>query len=67
MDLEISLNVALAKRKISKTDLAKKMGVTKTYIPKVVKTGSMSVRKLQELCTALDYKVWEFVKLGEEE
>ena len=66
MNLEKSLNVALATKETNKTELAKKMGVTKTYIPQVVKTGSLSVRKLGELCEALDYKVWEFIKLGEE-
>ena len=66
MNLEKSLKVALAIKETNKTQLAKKMGVTKTYIPQVFKTGSLSVRKLAEICEALDYKVWEFVKLGEE-
>lgn len=66
MNLEKSLNVALAKRETNKTELAKKLGVTKTYVPQVIKTGSLSVRKLGEICDALDYTAWEFLKLGEE-
>ncbi len=66
MNLEKSFNVALAMRTMNKKDLATKLNCTGAYITQITKGGSMSVGKLQEVCTALDYKVWEFIKLGEE-
>ncbi len=65
MDLQLSLDVALAMRKMKQKDLAAKMECTESYVSKIVSTGSMSVRKVQEVCNALDFKVWEFIKLGE--
>jgi transcriptional regulator with XRE-family HTH domain len=65
MNLEKSFNVALATRDMKKKDLAVKMGVTPSYITQVTTNGALSVGKLQELATMLDYKVWEFIKLGE--
>ena len=67
MNLEKSFNVALAKKGMMKKDFALQMGVTPSYITQVTKDGRLSVAKLQELSTALNYKVWEFIKLGEEE
>ena len=66
MNLEKSFNVALAQRDMKKKDLAAKMNVTPSYITQVTKNGALSVSKLQELAGELDYKVWEFIKLGEE-
>jgi len=66
MNLEKSFNVALATRDMKKKDLAEQMKVTPSYITQVTKNGALSVGKLQELSAALGYKVWEFVKLGEE-
>jgi transcriptional regulator with XRE-family HTH domain len=66
MNLEKSFNVALAKRDMKKKDLAKQMKVTPSYITQVTKNGALSVAKLQELAEELGFKVWEFVKLGEE-
>lgn len=66
MNLEKSFNVALATRDMKKKDLAKQMQVTPSYITQVTKDGRLSVAKLQELAEALGFKVWEFIKLGEE-
>ena len=66
MNLEKSFNVALAQRDMKKKDLASLMNVTPSYVTQVTKNGALSVAKLQELATALNYKVWEFIKLGEE-
>jgi len=46
--------------------LAVSMGCSGAYITQITKGGSMSVSKLQDVCTALGYKVWEFIKLGED-
>jgi DNA-binding Xre family transcriptional regulator len=66
MNLEMSFNVALAKRNMKKKDLANKLKVTPSYITQVTKNGALSVSKLNELAVALDFKLWEFIKLGDE-
>ena len=66
MNLEKSFRIALATRGISKQDLAVQMKCTGAYITQISKGGSMSVSKLQDVCGCLGYKVWEFIKLGEE-
>lgn len=66
MNLEKSFNIALATRGMQKKDLAFKLKVTPSYITQVTKNGALSVGKLNDLAIALDYKLWEFIKLGEE-
>ena len=66
MDLEKSFRIALATRGLNKQDLASSMGCTGAYVSQITKGGSMSVSKLQDVCSVLEYKVWEFIKLGEE-
>ena len=65
MDLQKSFRMALAERDITKAELARSMGCTRAYIGSIAKGGSMSVRKLQDVCDVLGYKVHEFIKLGE--
>jgi transcriptional regulator with XRE-family HTH domain len=65
MDLEKSFRIALATRGMTKQELAKQLNCTGAYITQISKGGTMSVGKLYDVCKALDYKVWEFVKLGE--
>lgn len=66
MDLEKSFRIALATKGMNKSELAKEMNCTGAYITQITKGGSMSVSKLQDVCSVLGYKVWEFIKLGEE-
>lgn len=66
MNLEKSFRIALATKGMTKQDLAVKMNCTGAYITQITKGGSMSVSKLQDVCSELEYKVWEFIKLGEE-
>lgn len=66
MDLEKSFAMALASRKMKKKDLAAQLKVTPSYITQVTTNGALSIGKLADLAKALDYKVWEFIKLGEE-
>jgi transcriptional regulator with XRE-family HTH domain len=65
MNLEKSFRIALATNGMNKQDLAKDMNCTGAYITQITKGGSMSVSKLQDVCSVLNYKVWEFIKLGE--
>ena len=66
MDLEKSFDVALANKRMKKKDLAAQMKVTPSYISQVTRDGRLSVTKLDELANILGYKLWEFIKLGEE-
>lgn len=66
MNLEKSFRIALATQGINKAQLAERMNCTGAYITQITKGGSMSVSKLQDVCSELGYKVWEFIKLGEE-
>ena len=65
MSIQKSFDIALATRGMKKKDLAFKMKCTSTYITQISKGGSMSLSKLAEACEVLDYKVWEFLKLGD--
>ena len=67
MNLEKSFRIALATRGMSKAELAAQMKCTGAYITQITKGGSMSVSKLEEVCGELNYKVWEFIILGEEQ
>jgi len=67
MDLKKSFRVALANRDMNQKDLAKAMCCTEAYISQIAKGGHMSVAKLQEVCNVLDYKVWEFIRLGDKQ
>ena len=64
--IERSLDIAMAMRGTSKKMLAVKMKVTGAYVTKITKDGRMSVNNLAKVCDALNMKVWEFMKLGEE-
>ena len=66
MNLEKSFRIALATKGMTKQDLAAQMKCTGAYITQITRGGSMSVSKLQGVCGVLGYKVWEFIKLGEE-
>jgi len=64
--LEKSLDIALSMKGLNRKQLAAKMECTGAYITKIMTDGRMSLNSLGRVCKALDIKVWEFVKLGEE-
>lgn len=64
--LEKSLDIALSMKGVNRKQLAAKMDVTGAYISKIMTDGRMSVNSLGKVCSALDIKLWEFIKLGEE-
>ena len=64
--LEKALSIALAMRGMRQKDLAVKMSCTGAYISNIMKNGKLSVAKLEDVASVLDFKLWEFMKLGEE-
>ena len=63
--LEKALDIALAMRGLKKKELAIRMSCTAVYISNIMKDGKLSVFKLNDVAEALDFTLWEFVKLGE--
>lgn len=66
MNVGKSLKVGLAKRGISQTALAEKMGVHLQWVNKLANSESAAQATVVSLASALDYKVSEFVALGED-
>ena len=61
-----SLGIALAMKRVKRKDLAEAVGVVPQQVSNWVSSGSMSNSNLVKVCDALDMKVSDFVKLGEE-
>lgn len=66
MDLKKSFKIALAMRGKKQKELASEMKVTESYISSLCNNGSISVKKIDEMSERLGFKLWEFIKLGEE-
>lgn len=64
--LEKSLDITLSMKGMNRKKLAAKMDCTASYITKIMTDGRMSINSLGKVCVALDIKLWEFIKLGEE-
>lgn len=67
MNVGKSLKVALIKREMSQTELAKKMNVHVQWISKLANSQSASQASIVGLSDALGMKVSEFVRLGEDD
>jgi len=66
MDIKKSFNIAMAIRGLSQQDLAKRMGLSKTYISLMVNMHKpLSMERLASVCNILDMKPSEFIALGE--
>lgn len=66
MNIGNSLKVALIKKGISQTQLAKQMGVHTQWINKLANSETASQGTIVSLAVALDMKTSEFISLGEE-
>ncbi len=64
--LEKSLDIKLSMEGMNRKQLAEKLNCTGAYITKIMTDGRMSLNTLAKVCEALEIKVWEFIKLGEE-
>lgn len=66
MNVGKSLKVALAKSGISQAELAKRMGLTHTWVSALANKPKASTATIEALAKQFDMKVSEFVVLGED-
>ena len=65
--LEKSLSISLAMRGMKQKDLAIQMSCTGAYISNLMRDGKLSVAKINDVAVQLNFSLWEFIKLGEEQ
>lgn len=65
MDIKKSLNVALAKNGMSKTEFAEKLGVSRARLYAILNQKTVQKETLESVTSALDMKMSEFIALGE--
>ena len=65
MDIKKSLNVALAKSGMSKTEFADKLGVSRARLYAILNQKTVQKETLESVASALDMKMSEFIALGE--
>ena len=66
MNVGKSIKVALAKKDMSQAALAKKMGLTHTWVSALANKPKASTATIEALALQFDMKVSEFLALGEE-
>jgi DNA-binding Xre family transcriptional regulator len=66
MNFRVSLEIALATRNMKKKELAEKLGVYPSAITTWIKANQVTFDRLEAISKALDYKVSEFIALGED-
>lgn len=66
MNISKSLKIALAIRGLKQIELAKKLNVSKSQISNWCNGQVMRPAATEKICKELNYKVSEFIALGEE-
>jgi transcriptional regulator with XRE-family HTH domain len=66
MNVGKSIKVALAQKGMSQNELAKRMGLTHTWVSALANKKKASTSTIEALAAQLDMKVSEFVALGED-
>ena len=66
MNVGKSIKVALAQKCMSQAVLAKRMGLTHTWVSALAKKPKASTATLEALAAQFDMKVSEFLALGED-
>lgn len=66
MNVGKSIKVALAKKGMSQAELAKRMGLTHTWVSALANKPKASTATIEALAAQFDMRVSEFVKLGED-
>lgn len=65
MNIGRSINVALAKKDMKKSDLAREMGWSAQYVAKICKSEDLGMGSIKNLSTFFGMQVSEFIALGE--
>ncbi len=65
MNIKKSLDVALAKKGISKTEFAKTLGISRTRLYAITRQKRIHGDTLEMLASGLDMQIGEFITLGE--
>jgi len=66
MNIKKSIRVALAQKDLTQGDLAEMVGMTASNMSLLLKRDSISTARLSEIAEALNMKVVDLLKLGEE-
>lgn len=66
MNIKTSLTIALAKRGMSKTQFAEKMGISRARLYNMLAQKNFNQKTIEDIAGALDLKISEFIALGEE-
>jgi len=64
-DLDVCVNMALARRKMNQSDLAREMEVTRAYVNKLIIHGRPSLAFIGRICNTLDITYVDLFKMGE--
>ncbi len=67
MNIKKSINVALAKKQITRQELASLMGISRTRVYAIAQQKGVQHETISALASALDMKVSEFIALGEDD
>lgn len=65
MNVQKSINVALAKKQMTRQELAERMGVTRTRVYAIAQQKAVRHETIRRIADALDMKASEFIALGE--
>jgi len=65
MNLRESIKIACAKRHAYQIEVANKCGVSAPHMSTIMRVNRCSTDTLEKIAKALDYKVSEFIALGE--
>lgn len=66
MNVGKSIKVALAQKCMSQAELAKRMGLTHTWVSALANKPKASTATIEALAVQFDMKVSDFVRLGED-
>lgn len=66
MNVGKSIKVALAQKGMSQAELAKRMGLTHTWVSALANKPKASTATIEALASQFDMKVSDFVRLGED-
>lgn len=66
MNVGKSIKVALATRGMTQAELAKRLGLTHTWVSALANKENASTATIQAIAKELDFKVSDFIALGED-